>query len=178
MTAFAFPIAWDSVEPEKGGALNWSSVDPLVAGAATAGIDVLPFIYGAPSWVVANVPVPGSGGSVKAPKFLPVKTGAQRSAWSAFLAQAVARYGSNGSFWAENPAVPKRPIRIWQIWNEANFKYFVVRPNPADFGKLVNISYAALRRADPRAKIVLSGLFSRAERGDLQEQAPAGLFRG
>ena len=126
------PIPWDAVEPAKGGALNWSGVDPQESPEPRPpGIDVLPFIYGAPSWVVANVAVPGSGGSVKAPKFLPVKTGAQRSAWASFLAQVVARYGSNGSFWALNPAVPKRPIRIWQIWNEAlNFKYFVVRPEP------------------------------------------------
>jgi Glycosyl hydrolase catalytic core len=170
------PISWGSVEPVKGGALNWSNVDPLVAGAVTAGIDVLPFIYDAPSWAVANVVVPGSGGSVKAPKFLPVKTGAQRAAWSVFLVQAVARYGPNGSFWAENPAVPKRPIRTWQIWNEANFKYFVVRPNPVEFGQLVNISYAALRSADPGAKIVLGGLFTEPFEATRKRKPPQAYF--
>jgi polysaccharide biosynthesis protein PslG len=170
------PIFWGSVEPVKGGALNWSSVDPLVAGAATAGIDVLPFLYGAPSWVVANIAVPGSGGSVKAPKFLPVKTGAQRAAWSAFLSQAVARYGPNGTFWLENPALPPRPIRTWQIWNEANFKYFVVRPNPVEFGQLVNISYAALRSADPGAKIVLGGLFTEPFEATLKRKPPQAYF--
>ena len=170
------PIVWASVEPVKGATLDWSGVDSLVGGAATAGIDVLPFLYGAPTWAVPDVAVPGSGGSVKAPKTLPVKTGAQRSAWSAFLAQAVARYGPNGTFWAENPAVPRRPIRTWQIWNEANFKYFVVRPNPVEFGQLVNISYTALRSADPGAKIVLGGLFTEPFEATLKRKPPQAYF--
>lgn len=170
------PIAWGGVEPVKGGPLDWVHVDALVGGAATAGIDVLPFITGAPSWTVPSIAVPGSGGSIKAPKTLPVRTGAQRAAWSAFLVQAVAHYGPNGTFWAENPAVPKRPIRTWQIWNEANFKYFVVRPNPAEFGQLVKISYAALRSADPEAKIVLGGLFSRPNEATFRSKPPQAYF--
>ena len=105
-----------------------------------------------------------------------MKTGAQRAAWSAFLVQAVARYGPNGTFWAENPAVPKRPIRTWQIWNEANFKYFVVRPNPVEFGQLVNISYAALSSVDPGAKIVLGGLFTEPFEATLKRKPPQAYF--
>ena len=57
----------------------------------------------APVWGCRMSPSP-AGGSVQAPKTLPVRTGAQRAAWTTFLAQAVARYGPNGTFWAENPA--------------------------------------------------------------------------
>jgi hypothetical protein len=56
--------------------------------------------------------------------------------------------------------VPKRPIREWQIWNEPNFKYFVAKPNPAEYGQLVKISYNALHVADPGAKVVLAGMFA------------------
>ena len=55
-----------------------------------------------------------------------------------FVSGAVERYGPGGSFWAEHPSLPQRPIRTWQIWNEENFKYFVAKPNPAEYGKLVN----------------------------------------
>jgi len=157
-------IAWGGVQPEKGGPLNWSGVDALVGGAASAGIDVLPFVTGTPSWAVHNVAVPGSGGSVRAPKNLPAK-GAAGAAWSSFLQLAVARYGPNGSFWAENPTVPKRPLRTWQIWNEENFKYFVVKPNPAEYGKLVKLSYTAIKSADPGAQVVLGGMFGRPKGG-------------
>lgn len=170
------PIVWAGIQPVNGGSPVWSGADALVGSAVTAGLDVLPVLYGAPSWAVPNVSVPGSGGSVKAPKTLPVKTGAQRSAWSAFLALAVARYGPRGSFWAENPAISPRPIRTWQIGNEANFKYFVVRPNPADFGKLVNISYPALRSVDPGARIVLGGLFARPFEANYKRRPPQAYF--
>jgi len=158
------PIGWSGIQPEKGGALDWSTDDALVRSAAMAGVDVLPFVTGAPSWAVPSLWVPGSHHTVKAPRNLPA-TGAQSSAWAGFLKQVVGRYGPNGAFWAENPTVPKRPIRTWQIWNEENFKYFVVRPNPAEYGQLVKLSYTAIKSADPGAQVVLGGMFGRPKGG-------------
>jgi hypothetical protein len=155
------PISWGTLQPTPGGPIDWSSVDALIGGAARAGIEVLPFVYGAPTWAVPSAVVPGSGGSSRAPRNLPVKTGSQRAAWAAFLVQVVSRFGPGGKFWAENPTVPLRPIRTWQIWNEQNFKYFVVRPNPAEYGKLLNLSFTTVRSVDPGAKLVLGGMFAR-----------------
>lgn len=170
------PISWASVQPNGPAEANFGASDLLVAGAAAAGIDVLPFLYDAPSWAVTRVGVPGSGGQVAAPKTLPVKSGSQRSAWSNFVKLAVARYGPGGSFWAANPGLVERPIRTWQIWNEPNFKYFVVRPNPADYGKLVNISYAALRSVDRGAKLILAGLFSEPREAQFKVKPPQAYF--
>jgi hypothetical protein len=164
------PIGWNAVQPESHGAFNWSGIDDVVKGATTAGIEVLPFLSGAPSWAVAHDPRFGS------PVTLPVKTGAQRSGWTNFVKQAVRRYGPNGSFWAENPGVPKRPIRTWQIWNEENFKYFVARPNPADYGKLVNLSYAAIKGSDPAAQIVLGGMFATPIEATFKKRPPQAYF--
>jgi hypothetical protein len=169
-------IPWAAVQPSEGGAFNWSSVDPLVGGAAAAGIEVLPFLYGAPTWAVPAVPVPGTGGHIKAPRNLPVNTGAQRSGWQLFVREAVLRYGPQGSFWAQNPALPKRPIRVWQIWNEPNFKYFVARPNPAEYGKLIALSSAAAKGADPAARIVLAGLFARPIEATFKRKPPQAYF--
>jgi len=44
-------IPWAAVQPAKGAPFNWSSVDPIVAGAAAAGID--------PATVVAAVEAAG-----------------------------------------------------------------------------------------------------------------------
>lgn len=170
------PISWASVQPNGPGEAAFAASDLLVAGAAGAGIDVLPFLYDAPSWAVTRAKVPGSGGRVFAPKTLPVKSGAQRSAWSDFVKLAVARYGPGGSFWGANPGLPERPIRTWQIWNEANFKYFVVRPNPADYGKLVNVSYAALKSVDRGAKLILGGLFSEPREAQFKVKPPQAYF--
>jgi polysaccharide biosynthesis protein PslG len=153
------PLGWPSVQPTRESAIDWSGVDDQVEKAAKAGIKVLPFLTGAPEWAVPAARVPQAGG-LKAPAHLPV-SGAGRAGWIGFLTAAVARYGPSGSFWSEHPGVPRRPIRNWQIWNEPNFKYFVAKPNPAEYGKLVKISSGALKAADPGAQVVLAGLFAR-----------------
>lgn len=154
------PVGWGSIQSSRGGAFDWSGFDHQVEEAAKAGIKVLPFLSGAPEWAIPSKVVSGTGGAVKAPARLPV-SGAARTGWVSFVTAAVARYGPTGSFWAEHPGVPQRPIRHWQIWNEPNFKYFIAKPNPAEYGKLVKISYTALKAADPGSQLILAGLFAR-----------------
>lgn len=169
-------ISWSSVQPLRNGPFDFTGPDGIVAAAAAARMDVLPFLLGAPRWAVPSVAVPGSRGTVHAPKFLPVRSGVQRSGWRKFVVAAIERYGPRGTFWLENPGLPKRPIRVWQIWNEANFKYFVVRPDPAEFGKLVKLSHGAAKAADGGAKIVLGGLFARPIEATFASRPPQAYF--
>lgn len=164
------PISWGSVQPVRGGIFDWSSSDAFVAAAVAARIEPFPFLSTAPSWAV---PVDRRFGS---PAFLPVRSGKQRSGWKRFVKGAVLRYGPSGSFWTENPGLPKRPIRAWQIWNEPNFKYFVARPNPAEYGKLVQLSSATIKAADPGAKVVLGGLFARPIEATFKKKPPEAYF--
>jgi hypothetical protein len=150
-------IDWSLSQPVRNAQIQWEGTDAVVESAARAGVSVLPVLYGAPTWAVPKARVPGGGGSTVA-AHLPV-SGSALTGWKAFLGQAVERYGPGGTFWATHPGVPVKPIRIWQVWNEPNFKYFVARPNPTEYGKLVSASYAALRAEDPGAKVVLAGLF-------------------
>jgi hypothetical protein len=156
-------LSWGQVQPTRGGKYEWGSFDPLVERAAKSGIELLPFVIGPPTWAVPNATIPGTGGA-KAPARLPV-TGTAATAWSAFLKAAVARYKAGGTYWTENPLVPQVPIKAWQIWNEPNFKYFVAKPNPTEYGKLVKASSAAIKSADPSAQVVLAGLFAKPAGG-------------
>lgn len=149
---------WGGLQPQEGDPINWEGTDAIVESAAGAGVGVLPVLNGAPGWAVHRVRVPGGGGSL-APARLPV-AGTAAAAWRTLLQQAAERYGPGGQFWTAHPGLPERPIRIWQIWNEPNFKYFVARPNPTEYGKLVKASFASLRSVDPGARIVLAGLFA------------------
>jgi hypothetical protein len=167
------PVNWSAVQSSPGALPDWSSVDPFVRGAAEAGIGVLPFLTGPPGWAVSYE---GIGGGAKAPVSMPVQTAAQRSGWREFLRLAVFRYGPGGSFWTENPLLPERPVRTWQIWNEENYKYFAARPSPSQYGKLVVNSYVDLRSADPGARIVLGGLFARPKGGNTKP-APGRIKR-
>jgi hypothetical protein len=164
------PIGWNAVQPQPNGAFEWAGVDDVVRGAATAGLEVLPFLTSAPSWAVAHDARFGS------PVTLPVKTAAQRANWTNFVEQAILRYGPNGTFWAANPGLPRRPIRTWQVWNEENFKYFVARPNPADYGKLVQLSSAAIKGIDPGAQIVLGGMFATPFEATQKKKPPEAYF--
>ena len=167
------PVEWGSVQPERNGPYHWGGIDQVVKRADAAGIDVLPFLYGAPNWAVPQAQVPGS--SLRAPAHLPA-SGSAAGAWAAFLKAAVARYGPNGNLWAENPQLPAVPIENWQIWNEPNFKYFVTRPNPVEYGHLVSHSFGAIRSVDPHAKIILGGLFARPIEATFHKKPPQAYF--
>ena len=67
------------------------------------------------------------------------------------------RYGPQGSYWAEHPGTRKLPIRMWQIWNEPNFNYYWRQPWASSYVKLLAAAHAAIKAADPGAKVVLAG---------------------
>ena len=65
-----------------------------------------------------------------------------------FLRALVARYGPNGSLWAEHPEVAAQPVRDWQIWNEPNLtRYWNVAPLGS--APTSRCSSAAHRRSRP-----------------------------
>jgi hypothetical protein len=156
------PIEWAAVQPTRG-PINWSVFDPFVEEAAKNNIELLPFLTSPPGWAVPSATVPQSGGA-KAPAHLPV-TGTAATAWSNFVESAVERYGPEGKFWSEKPLIPAHPITNWQIWNEPNFKYFVAKPNPTEYGKLVKSSSLAIKSVAPSAKVILAGLFAKPAGG-------------
>ena len=156
-----WPLPWNGVQPTKKGGYNWTGFDPVVEVAARHGLRVLPFVYGTPSWIASKYTT------------LPVNSARARKAWIGFLEAAVRRYGPGGEFWTQHatggigvqyePEVPEiahpLPIRSWQVWNEANFFYFAYPASPQRYLKLLKISSPAIKRVDPGAKVILSGLF-------------------
>jgi Beta-galactosidase len=162
-----WPVAWSAVQPTRNGGYHWESVDEAVAVAARRGLTILPFFVDTPRWISRK------------PTTLPVNNGQARQAWSAFLKAAVKRYGPGGEFWNERaPGVVQyalavnrpRPIRDWQIWNEANFFYFAFPASPQRYAKLVKISSAAIKSVDRRARVILGGLF-----GEPKVRRPKGM---
>lgn len=171
--AMRMPIAWSAVQPTRNGGYDWSTIDPTVEVAARGGLEILPFLAGTPSWL---------GKLTK----LPVHNARQRAAWTAFVKAAVERYGPGGQFWLEHrtegvnyePAITgAKPMRTWQIWNEANFFYFAFPVSVNDYAKLLTISQRAIKSVQPGARILLSGLFARPNaRG--KKGMPASTFLG
>ena len=143
------PLYWMGVEPYSPFlvAPDWSDFDRSVALAAEHGMRVFPFVWGTPRWVAEQ------------PQVEPVRSGWASRAWASFLRQAVLRYGPDGSFWRENPALPFLPIKAWEIWNEENIVTFSSDANPERFARLLRISGRVIHGADRSAKVILGGLF-------------------
>lgn len=151
------PVSWPSVQPTEKGGYQWEGVDSLVGALSSKGLRLLPVIYGTPRWLNRDE------------RRLPVDNARQRRNWTAFLRALVNRYKPGGEFWVErapgqvtyeSEAIRRpQPIRDWQIWNEVNFFYFASPVSVPRYARLINISGPAIKAADPRANVMLSGLF-------------------
>ena len=76
-----------------------------------------------------------------------------------FAAALVRRYGSNGTFWAERPELPKLPITSWQVWNEPNLeRYWASGPDAGEYVQLLRTVSKAIKAVDRRAEIVTGGI--------------------
>lgn len=137
---------------------NFGPADAVVAAAVRKGISVLPVVIAAPRWASTQ---PGM-------TFAPPKNAKDFARFTSVL---VRRYGPKGSFWTDNPSIPKRPIRDWQIWNEpAGFLGFGDRTLfwtepfsnslPVYVGML-KASRTSIKKADKGARIVLAGFYGR-----------------
>jgi hypothetical protein len=138
------PFAWAEIEPQPG-EFQFKRHDEFVGEAARAGIRVLPELLG---------PVPGEP-AAKRGMNPPRNVGR----YARFAAAAVRRWGPDGSYWKENPDVPKLPIHSWQIWNEPNIPAFWASgPDPGEYTALLKAASTAIRETDVNAEVVTGGL--------------------
>jgi hypothetical protein len=146
------PMFWWSLQARRGATPQWGQFDPLLKRATRRRIEVLPIVFGSPRWIARKQ------------KALPIRP-RQIRAWKSFLRAAVRRYGPGGGFWRKHrpgspDPLPYRPIRIWQLWNEANFFYFADPVSPAAYAKLLIASKRAIKKVDPGARLIIGGLFA------------------
>ncbi len=135
----------------EGRPTDFATTDTVVGDAARARLSVLPTVLYAPAWDALR-----NRNGVATPR--------RNAPYAAFLTTLIGRYGPHGSFWSEHPALPKRPIRMWQIWNEPNLRYYWKQPFADSYVGLLRAAHTAVKRADPRAKVVLGALTNLAWR--------------
>ena len=102
---YRLAISWPSVQLSRGAPLDWTASDRLVRGLVENGIEPLPVVYGTPCFVVRC----DAGDRGQPSPQPPLGSGPAKLAWAAFLNEVAGRYGPGGSFWRENPSVPRRP---------------------------------------------------------------------
>jgi hypothetical protein len=137
-------VRWNELQPVAGAPADFTALDAVVAAAASRGLELLPVVQGTPAWATF-------GDHTTPP--------ADPATFAAFMRALVARYGPDGTLWAERPDVRRIPIRAWQIWNEPNLtRYWSQQPFARSYVALLRAAYAAVHDADPGATVVLAGL--------------------
>jgi hypothetical protein len=139
---------WSDIERAPGD-YDWAPYDSFVESAARADMEILPLVLWTPDWATS---CPGARNpSACAPVHL--------EDFGNFVAVLVRRYGPSGSFWANNPTVPKRPVTAWQLWNEPSLpSYWNPAPNAQEYVNMVAAAAPIIRAADPSAEIVSAGI--------------------
>ena len=159
-------VLWPELEPSTDDEYDWSTLDPVVAGAAENGIEMLPFVYGTPHWAVGDCL---GLEPLECQRIPPLASEEAKRAWQDFLGELVGRYGPDGSFWSDDSDdydPPELAITQWQIWNEPSSQsFFQPETDPAKYAELVRLSHDAILDEDPDAEIVLAGLFRTPQKG-------------
>jgi Bacterial Ig domain len=152
---------WNTVE-ESPGEYDWSTYDKLVRHSAEQGLQLVAIPDSPPDWATG-----GSGN--------PPTSGRALEAYIEFVRRSIERYGSNGTFFAENPDVPKVPVTMWNIWNEPYMPVFWggKDPNGAEYARMFKAVVSAVDGVDPQAKFM-----AEAETGANTGRWPQPAFLG
>ena len=162
LDSFRFWLEWGAIEHHED-ELDWQHSDPLVAAASAQGLTPLPYLFGSPGWATELDGAACEG--VPCIPFAP-RTARTQAEFAEFAAAAARRYGPDGSFWAEHPNLPYRPIRAWQIWNEQNLPaFFRPRVDAGLYAELLAAAADAIRQVDAGAEIVLGGMWGPPDAG-------------
>jgi hypothetical protein len=140
-------FSWARAQPAEGVLPDLSATDKLVGLAARHNVELLPIVIDTPDWAAKRA-VQGAP---------PAHIGA----YTAFLRSLVLRYGPTGSFWAEHPELPRRPLRTWQIWNEPHLDFYWNSKGHSwarGYAPLLKASKSAIESVDRGATIVLAAM--------------------
>jgi hypothetical protein len=145
---------WNRIEP-KPGVFTFAHYDQLVTLAAQHGVHLLVELFMAPRWAART----------------PTTVPADPTAYAAFVAAVVSRYGPGGTFWATHPNLESDTVETFEIWNEAyypngNGDHY----NPGRYASLVKAAVIAGRAANPAAKFLIGAEMQ----GDFVTSKPGG----
>lgn len=146
---FRGAISWPDVQPTPG-TYNFAPYDQLVTQLAEHHMRFLPGLLGSPRWASS-----GPAGGRRFASYPP----SNPAELAAFAAVCVRRYGPGGTFWRAHPGLPYYPVTAWQVWNEPNLSgYWLPRPDPAAYVRVLHAVYVAIKRVDPHATVVTAGM--------------------
>lgn len=132
-------LSWANLEPVSKGSFNWGPYDTRLAYDAGNGINVVGMLLTTPKWASTN-PSAGNYYWYEPSNF---------NDYFDFVRAAVTRW--------------KGQIRVWEIWNEPNavgtWNCVNGCDRAADYARLLQGAYAAVKSVDPSARVLIGGLY-------------------
>ena len=141
-----FTLRWNEIEARQG-RFNWRRSDQVLRGLQTRGIQPVVTLVGTPGWA--------NGG--RGPQYAPAR-------------------GLEFAMFAEAAAKRYPYVRYWLIWNEPNLPRWLAPALPGTYvRRLLNPAYAAIHKANPRARV---GGGVTGPRGNVGGVSPVDWLRG
>jgi len=170
ITQYHMELNWNrKVHPEPGFE-EWAAYDKVFTLAAERNISILPLIYGKAESTYS---------SANEHRFLTEAEYGQGSPWETWINEVVERYGINGVFWEKHPALPYKPVKVWEVWNEPNLKpnnpllckkekekeICEEKVQPENYARFLKQTNLLIQKAQNKrgagAEVLLGGLYSR-----------------
>jgi arabinogalactan endo-1,4-beta-galactosidase len=128
---------WYSIVNPSPGVFRYEGFDAQVAKARQEGLRILGKLAFAAPWNTSAPPDLPPGAD---PLHFPPR---DYQAWADYVFQTVSRY--------------RDQIQYWEVWNEPDLRGFWAGTS-AQYAELLAVTYEAVKRADPTAKVLLGGL--------------------
>lgn len=149
ITLMRMTFDWALIERRRNH-YDFAYYDDAVVTAAAHGIQILPVLFDPPRFR-SSKPRRHAAPGVYYPSHL--------GAFGAFAAAVARRYGTTGTLWAQDPALPRVPFTAYQLWNEPNLPFYSPpRPSARRYVALLRAGAAGVRSVDPGAEIVTAGM--------------------
>ena len=127
-------LSWEDIQPDSPTEYQWGRFDRVAQAAKKRGLQILAVITYTPRWAR---PSDCLNNQACAP--------ADPDAFAAFARLAATRYAPMG-------------VHTWEIWNEPNITFWLPKPDPAAYTRLLRATTKTMRQADPRATLLMGGL--------------------
>jgi hypothetical protein len=152
-----FPVAWSDVEPAPGRWV-WGRYDSDYRSMREEGLSPLIVAIGAPCWAAPARTACEAG--LRGPP-----DPSHDADWAEYVRRLTARYPDAAGI---------------EVWNEPNIgPYFSPGPDPVRYTALLKAAYRAVKRVDPKMRVISGGLFASSASGGFaisDEQFLAGMY--
>jgi hypothetical protein len=153
---------------------TWTAVDAFVNAAVAHGVDPLLTFYGAPNWAE------GDDAADRAKRFgEPGTYHPNGQEFGDFMFAVATRY--SGSFTPAGASGPLPRVKLFQIWNEANFGQYLTAKRKSDipiyYAKLLNAGYDAVKSVSKSNIVITAGLGPYGNNGHATDVDPQVFMR-